>query len=157
MNIFILDTSPVEAAQMQCDKHVVKMVLESAQMLSIISGGPYKPTHAKHPCTLWASATKANYHWLHAHAVALATEYTLRYGRLHKSEAVIHLLSEPPESVPDGGLTPFAQCMPEEFRGPCPVQAYRDYYWSKRAFAEWRHTPRPRWWHGKMMLEGETK
>ena len=34
MNIFILDNDPVIAAQMQCDKHVVKMIVESAQMLS---------------------------------------------------------------------------------------------------------------------------
>lgn len=34
MNIFILDKDPVQAAQLQCDKHVVKMVVESAQMLS---------------------------------------------------------------------------------------------------------------------------
>jgi hypothetical protein len=34
MNRFILSTDPVEAAQMHCDKHVVKMILEEAQMLS---------------------------------------------------------------------------------------------------------------------------
>lgn len=34
MNIFILSLDPVEAAQMQCDKHVPKMLVESGQMLS---------------------------------------------------------------------------------------------------------------------------
>ena len=34
MNIFILDTSPKKAAEYHCDKHVVKMILESAQMKS---------------------------------------------------------------------------------------------------------------------------
>ena len=34
MNIFVLDSSPLLAAQQQCDKHVVKMIVESAQMLS---------------------------------------------------------------------------------------------------------------------------
>jgi len=153
MNIFVLDTSPVAAALMQCDKHVVKMVLESAQMLSTICNGPYKATHANHPCTLWAKASTGNYRWLHAHAVALAGEYSARYGKYHKSERVIHDLSQPPADVPEGPLTPFAQCMPEEFKQSCPVQAYRDYYWTKRAFAEWRkNRPAPNWWHGKLML-----
>ena len=52
MNIFYLDPDPVAAAQMQCDKHVVKMALETAQILSTVLGGPYKPTHAKHPSVL---------------------------------------------------------------------------------------------------------
>ena len=34
MNIFILDTDPIKAAEYHCDKHVVKMILESVQMLS---------------------------------------------------------------------------------------------------------------------------
>ena len=33
MNIFVLDENPVIAAKMACDKHIVKMILESAQML----------------------------------------------------------------------------------------------------------------------------
>ena len=34
MNIFYLDTRPKEAAMMHCDKHCVKMILETAQLLS---------------------------------------------------------------------------------------------------------------------------
>ena len=81
MNIFVLDINPKTAAQMQCDKHVVKMIVESAQMLSTAhrmldgyaekrpskSGKTmvnywvhprqemedilYKAVHHKHPCT----------------------------------------------------------------------------------------------------------
>ena len=36
MNIFVLDRNPVIAAQMQCDKHIVKMIVESGQMLSTV-------------------------------------------------------------------------------------------------------------------------
>ena len=36
MNIFILDENPVKAAEYHCNKHVVKMILESAQMLSTV-------------------------------------------------------------------------------------------------------------------------
>ena len=67
MNIFVVDIDPSKAAQSLCDKHVVKMVLETAQILSTISGGPYRPTHANHPCVLWAGATKRNYLWLVEH------------------------------------------------------------------------------------------
>ena len=63
MNVFILDTNPHAAAKMQCDKHVVKMCLETAQILSTITGGPYKPTHANHPCTLWAKANRTHFNW----------------------------------------------------------------------------------------------
>ena len=36
MNIFALAKSPEVSAQMACDKHVVKMILESAQMLCAV-------------------------------------------------------------------------------------------------------------------------
>lgn len=145
MNIFILDTNPELAAQMQCDKHVVKMVLESAQILSTVCGGPYKPTHQNHPCVLWASRNRVNFAWLRKHALALCAEYTARYGRVHKCQAVIEAV-RPPRTLPIG-ITEFVQCMPEQFRGSDPVQAYRKYYHSK-SFAQWnRGRPAPYWWN----------
>ena len=33
MNIFYVDKDPKTAAKMMCDKHIIKMILESAQML----------------------------------------------------------------------------------------------------------------------------
>ena len=146
MNIFILSQDPHKAAQYMCDKHVVKLLLESAQMLSTVSGGPYKPTHANHPCTLWAGAARDNYHWLVEHALELCREYTYRYGRTHKCEPITLQLASPPPHIPRGG-TPFVQCMPDEFRHPTdPVAAYRAYYHSK-TFAAWnRGRPAPSWW-----------
>ena len=72
MNIFVLHKDPKIAAQMACDKHVIKMILETAQMLCTAARtkgawAPYKQTHKKHPCTLWAAATKANWVWLTTH------------------------------------------------------------------------------------------
>ena len=70
MNIFYIDTCPVKAAQMQCDKHVVKMVLESAQMLCTAHHSfwqhdvPYKPTHRNHPSAVWARSNSKHYDWL---------------------------------------------------------------------------------------------
>lgn len=145
MNIFVLDTNPVIAAQMQCNQHVVKMTLETAQILSTVAGGPYMPTHAKHPCTLWAGANRTNYNWLVMHGLALAEEYTRRYGRQHKSQAVIALLANRGAALPIG-ITPFVQCMPDEFKDKDPVVAYRKYYRSKAGFATWKTQP-PYWWN----------
>jgi len=145
MNIFILDSDPVLAAQYQCDKHVVKMVLESAQILSTIVSGPYKPTHARHPCVIWAGSKAGNYNWLVEHALALCTEYTHRYGKVHKCEAVIREAITP--SLPPG-QSQFVLCMPVQYQ--CfsdPVKSYRDYYLGEKAgFAKWTNRDVPFWW-----------
>lgn len=133
MNIFILDSDPTLAAQIQVDKHVVKMPLETAQMLcSIHASGvaPYKRTHYNHPSTKWSRESLANYEWLIAHGYALCDEYTRRYDKTHASRKVIawceanrHLVA-----FPTTGLTPFAQAMPDEYKDIDPVVAYQNYY-----------------------------
>ena len=133
MNIFVLDNDPRTAAQYHCDKHVVKMVLETAQILCSVNHeagrpAPYRKTHVNHPCTVWARASSANYAWLVELGKALSDEYTWRYGKTHKSSAVIDLLTSPPDGIPRGPLTPFALAMPEQYRCDDPVQSYRDYY-----------------------------
>lgn len=145
MNIFVLDTNPVVAAQMQCDKHVVKMILESAQIMSTIAGGPYKPTHAKHPCTLWAAANRTNFNWLGIHALALCEEYTHRYGKVHKCQDIIARLINKQHQLPVG-VSEFVQCMPEQYKHTDPVMAYRRYYHSKSDFARWTKRGAPYWW-----------
>jgi len=113
MNIFVLHESPVAAAKMHCDKHCVKMVLETAQLLSTaihMTGGeygPYKPTHKNHPCSIWARTSKANFGWLKHLGMELCWEYSYRYGRMHKCETFIK--EAPDDSIPDGKLTPFVQ------------------------------------------------
>ncbi|MBN2080871.1 hypothetical protein JW859_01565 [bacterium] len=106
MNIFVLHTDPVRAARYHCDRHVVKMTLETAQLLSTAlavenpaqaaqlqaTGLIYKPTHQNHPCSRWAAESLANFRWLARLGLALADEYSYRYsGRVHKSSAVIEL------------------------------------------------------------------
>ena len=103
MNIFVTDPDPVISAQTLCDKHVVKMVLESAQMLSTAWREPndlrstefsskyadehelYKTAHPNHPCSIWVRQARENYKWLYRHFVALCDEYTHRYGKSHAS------------------------------------------------------------------------
>ncbi len=136
MNIFVLSKDPAQAARMMCDKHVVKMVLESTQMLCTAhhhhlkgraSKKLYKPAYANHPCTVWARQTSANYNWLLQHAAALCSEYLVRYGKVHASSKLIGgVLQNNP--CPIGKLTPFAQAMPKHLKGKDPVMAYRQYY-----------------------------
>lgn len=148
MNIFVLSLCPIEAAQMQCDKHVVKMTIESAQMLCTVGHGIYAPTHASHPCTRWAGLSEANFEWLTAHALALSDEYTHRYGRRHKSQNAIETVKQP-LSFPFVGLTPFALAMPDEFKIGDAVESYRAYYHSKAHFAKWTRRQQPSWWNPK--------
>ena len=154
MNIFVLDVDPRTSAQMMCDKHVVKMVLETAQMMCTVVSSfgyetPYRPTHAKHPCTLWAAGSYSNWRWLAAHGLALCEEYTHRYNKKHKSERVIRWCLEQSIHFPQAALTPFAQAMPDKYRNPSAVTAYRTYYQNeKAAFATWKTSPPP-WWPEK--------
>lgn len=151
MNIFVLDTNAETAAEMHCDKHVNKMILESAQMLCTVLGGPYKPTHKNHPCTLWVAESQYNARWLWTLACFLNEEYKSRYGRTvnHKSWEVIAPLQTQRQIniLPDVGPTPFALAMPDEFKAiKDPVRAYRAYYKSK-TFASWdKGRNAPHWW-----------
>lgn len=133
MNIFALDHNPQVAAAMLTDVHKVKMVLEAAQMLcSVFEPGiaPYKRTHYNHPCTVWARTSRRNFDWLVTHGLAIATEYTKRYGKVHKSQAVIEWCRDNAAllTFPRSSLTPFAQAMPEQYRQADGVAAYRAYY-----------------------------
>lgn len=143
MNIFILDNNPALAAQAHADIHVNKMILESAQMLCTVYGGPYRPTHKNHPCTLWVAKSEANAAWLKELAYYLNEEAKLRYGKStdHKSWEVIAALP-----IKDRGvITPFAQAMPEELRSADAVQSYRAYYRTKPKI-HWEYTEPPEWW-----------
>jgi len=135
MNIFYISPNPVRAAQMQCDKHVVKMILESAQMLCTAHHEygnhdvPYKVAHRNHPSTIWARSGAKQYIWLYRHFQALSDEYTERYGKVHLSwEKCAQALSEPPMGIPDIEWTDPPQCMPDECKRASSREAYRVYY-----------------------------
>ena len=146
MNIFVLDRDPEIAAQFLMDKHVVKMALETAQILSTINGGPYLPTHTDHPCVRWASEAIDNYRWLVKHGLAICSEYTYRYGKIHKCQEVIWLLEDPYEIELPAGSTPFVKCMPPTYKQFDVVESYRRYYESKASFAAWTIREKPYWW-----------
>ncbi len=157
MNVFAVDRDPVRAARALCDRHVVRMTLETAQILCTVARtrfgqrAPYRATHPNHPCVVWAAARRANWDWLVAHGLALADEYERRFGRVHASRAVIaRVARRGPSPSAIRRRQPFAQVLPEQYRGPDAVGAYRRYYAGDKArFATWRPPSRPpRWWPG---------
>ena len=149
MNIFFLSKNWKRAAGMHCDKHVVKMPLETTQMLSTVhrrySGdGPYLPVHQKHPCTLWAGQTVENYRWLWKLGVCLCKEYTYRYDKTHGCERILAMLRCPPVELTARGFTKPAQAMPDEYKHSDTIIAYQDYYINEKArICSWRKRPTP--------------
>jgi hypothetical protein len=157
MNIFAVDYDPEVAAVMLVDRHVVKMILESSQLLCSahhccgdLADRPsdfFRKSWMHHPCTKWTVKSLGNYVWLARHNLALCREYTFRYGRIHKLERdglPQWLLANPP-LLPDLGLTRFAE-VTGDIREADPVETYRRYYretkrhlwrWTRRAPPEW--------------------
>lgn len=160
MNIFVLDENPEIAATYMCDKHVVKMVTETAQILCTAISSldstiavPYRPTHRKHPAVLWTAKSRENIEWLIAHGTALNTEYMYRYNKeiCHKSFLVIDQIRRDKRyhklNFEASARTQFAQCMPDVYKRNDVVQAYRAYYLGeKAAFARWTKRNTPSWW-----------
>ena len=162
MNRFVLDEDPAVAATYHNNKHVVKMILEEAQMLSTahhlsfsgisedFASRLYKPTHKNHPCSVWVRQSKQNYLWALSLFASLCKEYSHRYGKIHKSFSLYPLLSQIPENMPSTGLTPFPQAMPEYCKRPSSVEAYREYYiMEKFDIANWTNRDVPEWWNDR--------
>lgn len=155
MNIFVLDKDPVICARYHCDKHVVKMILESTQMLCTlhhsISGTdyhiPYKSTHHNHPCNRWLRDSVSNYNWLLDLTSALNQEYRFRYNKTvdHKSYTVAMRL--PPPSYKDIGLTKWARAMPNECKiDDDIILSYRKYYNTKKKhLLQYTKRDKPKW------------
>ena len=161
MNLFFLHLNAVLAAKQQCDKHVVKMLLETAQILSSVCRYfciddcecLYKETHKNHPVVIWTRTSNENFEWVIEHGFALCREYTLRYNKIHKSEAIIAKINELYKSKRDNfnfpivGFTQPEMCMPDEYKiNNDIVASYRMYYIKdKSSFAKWKYTPVPEW------------
>ncbi|MFO7963944.1 MAG: hypothetical protein R6U50_08485 [Desulfobacterales bacterium] len=152
MNIFILDTDIRKCARYHADQHVIKMVLESTQMLCTVineNGGaaPYKSTHVRHPCTRWAGRSLSNWLWLRRLALALNDEYRYRFCAVsdHDSARVARDLDPP--KIEDCGITAFAQAMPDRYKvSNDAVAAYRRFYiCEKGRFAKWTRRRKPKW------------
>ena len=151
MNIFILDFDPKKCAQYHNNKHVVKMILETAQLLCGVHwmtgrDAPYKLSHKNHPCSIWVRSSLENYLWLCELGLELCEEYTLRYKKTHKCKQVIEwcLINKP--NIKDVGFTEPAKAMPEEYKVKSVVESYRNYYrGAKSGFVSWKLRDTPMW------------
>ena len=159
MNIFATDKCPIKSAQNMCDTHVVKMVLESAQLLCSYLNEqgietPYKSTHLKHPCSLWLKEIALNRSWLFEHYYALIQEYRFRYGKRHKCNDLLGLFYfnfyfEDAIEILNNSNLKFALAMPDEYKTDCPFQSYKNYYISKKHSMKremkWTNRQPPEW------------
>ena len=148
MNIFYLHNDPKTCAELHNDKHVVKMILEYAQLLStahrVIDGVPsvdrgtrtggqrtsyilsdsrddvlYRATHINHPSAVWVRVRESHYRWLFCLWISLMDEYTHRYGKIHASSRLVGYLSKPPNNIEyGGGFDQPTPAMPDEYKVP---------------------------------------
>ena len=153
MNIFVLDQTIKTCAQYHCDQHVSKMILESVQILctALNKKGittPYRSTHVKHPCVLWAEQSFENFCWLKTLVEELNREYRWRYEKDQDHASMAVLAAIDIHRFEALGLTPFAQAMPDQYKNPDdPVAAYRAFYCNeKSSFATWKKREVPPWW-----------
>ena len=160
VNVFATDIDPVIAAYNLDDKRVVKMCVETAQLLSqalIANGssatGIYASNHAKHPSALWAGSTRANFMWLVTHGLALCDCYTNVYYKRHKSRDVIEQCRLNASDIPDGPITTFAiaadRVQYSMLDRSEPVECYRHYmrikWYNDKRKPTWRNRGCPYW------------
>lgn len=156
MNVFWLDENPRRAARYHADRHVNKMLLEAAQVLSTAARTHgydaeflYQATHTNHPLMEWAAESKANWLRLYEFARALNDEFMERFGHddPHASWEMLTEIDLDALPIPDEPATEPPQCMPEEYQQPGDtITAYRTYYANdKWGWAEWKYTPEPEW------------
>ena len=133
MNIFYIDKNPQHAAQQLADPHIRKMQIESAQMCSVAhwvtgSTAPYKQSHTNHPSTKWVRSSIHHYRWVIQHGLEVCAEFEKRYGKRHKTQDVLEWLRDNEPRLPDVKFVDPPQCMPDEFKQPDTIQAYRTFY-----------------------------
>ena len=139
MNIFFLSIDTTDCVKQYSDQHVVKMLLETAQLLCtvhrVLNTGnedvPYKATHMNHPCSVWARDTLGNYLWLVELGKSLAWEYKHRFNRSHKSAEVIRWCElNTPESLSGAFYDP-PQVMAPELQKKFATEGYKALYVNK--------------------------
>ena len=131
MNIFYFSYNVLLNARLLDDKRLIKMILETTQLLSNAlflhhKQNPYKPTHLRHPCTLWASKTEGNWKWLKQYGIALSNEYTKRYNKEHKCYKILISMTCPKMKYKHFFQPP--QCMPNQYKSRSATKAYIKYY-----------------------------
>ena len=175
MNIFYLHENPIQNAKWHIDKHIVKMPIEYAQLLStahrLLDGEMYlgktangrnikrwrlddkredilyKASHINHPSAIWVRESIENYYQMFKLYMATLAEFTNRYGKIHGASKPSVFLMRPPLNIPCVKRTEIPQCMPDycKVKGN-PIKAYRNYYINeKESFATWKNKEIPEW------------
>ena len=166
MNIFFLDWDPKKCAKETLDKHIIKQILESTQLLYSVYHlcdpeklitcpyTPYKLTHKNHPCSIWVRESLSNYLYLCELGLALGEEYTYRYGKTHKSIEVIQWCLSNRPNIKDIGFTTPPLAMPDEYKVDSVVESYRNYYkGAKSTIVSWKNREKPVWFLEKKELD----
>lgn len=138
MNIFFLDKDPkIAARKILWRRHIVKMPIESAQMLSTacnLSLGKqdllYDISHKNHPCSKWVRLSSENYSWLIEHSLEICKIYTELYKKVHNSQAIIEICASLKNNIKfrHEKLIPMPQCVPRQYYKNTTVEAYIAYY-----------------------------
>jgi hypothetical protein len=175
MNIFYLHTEPKICAQQHVDKHVVKMILEYAQLLStthrfldgteiLTTSGAgrkvkrwklpderdeilYEATHIQHPSAIWTRHSNKNYEFLWQLFSCLLDEYTFRYEKIHATSRLLKPLVALPLQIPKAVFTQPTPAMPDEYEvADDSVASYRNYYCGVKArMFSWKKREKPDW------------
>ena len=173
MNIFYLDNDPVKCAEMHCDKHIVKMIIEYAQLMSTAhrmldgkhyiddSSGRriqrwrlpttemesvvYKAGHVNHPSAIWVRENAVHYQYTYDLFASLCDEYTLRYGKVHLTDSKLRdCLNILPNNIDLCAWRYPPQAMPDDVKSNSAVDAYHKYYAKyKKDIAKWTVRPIP--------------
>lgn len=158
MNIFYLHEDPKTCAEMHLDKHVVKMIIEYAQLMStahrLLDGVAYtdktangrsirrwrldgenetvmmKASHINHPSAVWTRSNRQNYIWLYQMWLYLCKEYTYRYGKIHAVEKrMSEALYLPPANITSSQFYAPTPAMPDQYKVyNDSLTSYRNYY-----------------------------
>jgi hypothetical protein len=175
LNIFYINEDPQKCAKEHVDRHVVKMIIEYAQLMStahrILDGTQYidltangrkikrwrlpddredrlmKASHINHPSSVWVRANVANYRWLYRMWEFLCKEYTFRYDKKHACSRLLNCLDVAPSNIPGGNFYPPTPAMPADCKIGDVLLSYRKYYIDyKHGFANWKKRERPDWY-----------
>lgn len=173
MNIFYLDSNPKLSAEFHADKHVIKMIIEYAQLLStahrVLDGEMffeysknnrkikryklnkyddilYKATHMNHPSAIWVRQSSKHYDFLFEMFEHLCYEYTKRYNKIHKTQTLLNYLKEKPKNLKDNNFREPPLAMPDYCKLEDAVSSYRNYYIKeKQSFLKYTKTAVPSW------------
>ncbi|MSR16950.1 MAG: hypothetical protein EXR89_04035 [Methylococcaceae bacterium] len=175
MNIFYLHSEPEICAQQHVDKHVVKMILEYAQLLStahrVLDGAEaltvsdagrkvkrwglpderdailYETTHIQHPSAIWTRQSDEHYTFLWQLFRCLLDEYTFRYERIHATSRLLNPLQNLPNGISSKDFIEPTPAMPDKYKvSGDSITSYRNYYQcEKTRMFSWKKRERPDW------------